>query len=216
MAEGSIPSRRHRHHGSFRTGSIPNQTARCPRPVSLAEETSETKSFAESRLGRTPYGGSPLRVDHHSHCDGNDSCHRRAHSGSAPARAVDERGWPLYRHFRCLGGDLRTRCMGDRWSTLCRRVLRRVAYRVQPLNRQSVHLLGHHDQAEGSAPPSAVRALGRHHLGPDLSRHLHRGGCRSDQRVQLGVLHFRGLPDLDGCQDLSRLPQTGPGHRRAS
>src|SRR4029453_8906511 len=42
MAEGSIPSRRHRHHGSFRTGSIPNQTARCPRPVSLAEETSET------------------------------------------------------------------------------------------------------------------------------------------------------------------------------
>src|SRR4029450_11917141 len=57
---GEYSFARHRHHGSFRTGPIPSRITRCLRPVNLAEETSETESVAESRLGRTPYGGSPL------------------------------------------------------------------------------------------------------------------------------------------------------------
>ena len=48
MAEGSIPSRGHRHHGSLgQELLLPNAPGALGR-VNLAEETSETDSFAES------------------------------------------------------------------------------------------------------------------------------------------------------------------------
>src|SRR4029453_6756110 len=128
MTEGSIPSRRHRHHGSFRIGSIPSQTTRCPRPVSLAEETSETASFAESRLGRTPYGGSPLRVDHHSHCDGDHSGHRCARARPSAARALEEGGGAVPRLLLPPCRDLWLRRLGYRGPALRGGVLRWLAH----------------------------------------------------------------------------------------
>ena len=49
------------------------------------------------------------------------------------------------------------------------RILCRLDHRIQPLDRQPVHLLGHLDQAEGPPSSAAVRTAGRDHLGARFS-----------------------------------------------
>ena len=88
-------------------------------------------------------------------------------------------------------------------------VLRRLAHGVQLVRRQPVHLPDHHGELQRSEEVSAAGAVGRHHPGVDLPRHLHRAWRGGDQAVLLDLLRLRSVPGLHRVQ-----PRPRHGSRR--
>ena len=83
-----------------------------------------------------------------------------------------------------------------RGSAVRRRVLRRLAHRVQPVRGQPVHLHHHHVQVRRAPAVPADGAADRHHPGPGVPRHLHLRRRRRHQQLQLGLLPVRRVPRL--------------------
>ena len=72
-----------------------------------------------------------------------------------------------------------------------RRVLRRLADRVLPLDRQPVHLHHHHEQVRRAAAAAADGAADRDRARAGAARRLHRRRRGGDRAVQLGLLPLR-------------------------
>ncbi len=85
-------------------------------------------------------------------------------------------------------------------------VLRRLADRVQPVDRQPVHLPDHHGELQGAEEAAAGGPAGRHHHRAGVPRHLHRARRGRDQQLLVDLLHLRRVPALDRVD-------AGQGHR---
>ena len=168
-----------------------------------AEETSgpATMSMVCRAAQRPESGGSngcipPGVVAHHRrHHGGSPDRHRRHRT--TPARTLQPGGGHRPRCLRRDGGCLRHRGVVLRRTPVRRRVLRGLADRVLPLGRQPVHLPDHHEQVRRTQVAAAERPPGRHRARADHARHLHRGGRRGDQQLQLDLLPLRPVPGLD-------------------
>ena len=192
VEKGSIPSRRHRHHGQ---GLV--SRARCPRPGSLGESggrdlrspvSSELRRFSVHVADYVWYitvGVLLALLAFDVFIIG-----RRPHE---PTTRESATAIAFYIGLAVLFGLGVWVFSGGNYAG---RVLRRLADRVQPERRQPVHLPHHHGQVRGAEEIPADRAADRHHPGAGLPRHLHRGRRGRDQRVLLGVLPVRRVPGL--------------------
>ena len=202
--EGSIPSRRCRHHGrrlSAGPGAVGPRHGGRKRPPDMRHRAAAT---------RVPVRASPegSAVDVPTWVwwttiivtDVGAALRRRRHRPAA-ARALDQGGLARAGALRRAGRRLRHRRSGSSpGHEYGRRVLRRLADRVLAVGRQPVHLHHHHGQVRGAPEVPAGGPDGRHRAGAGDARHLHRGRRRGDQQVQLGLLPVRPLPRLDGGQ----------------
>ena len=92
-----------------------------------------------------------------------------------------------------------------------RAVPRRLAHRVQPLDRQPVRLRHHHGPLRGAAEDPAGGADGGHHHRARAARASSSCWARPHRELQLDLLHLRRLPALHGVQPGVRQPR---GRRR--
>ena len=83
-----------------------------------------------------------------------------------------------------------------RGAAVRRRVLRRLAHGVQPVDRQPVRVRHHHGQVRGAPAAAADGPAGRDHPGPGDARDLHRARRGGDPELQLGLLPVRRVPRL--------------------
>ena len=158
----------------------------------------------------------PLVWAGHRAGDGRRAHGRRTRHRPTAARAVDG-GVRALPGVLCRAGDrVRHRRLGDLWPPVRRRVLRRLADGVLPVDRQPVHLHHHHGQVRRAAGVPAVRADDRHRARPGAPRHLHRRRRGGDLAVQLGVLPVRAVPGVDRDPPGQGGPRGGPAVRRAA
>ena len=201
--EGSIPSRRSRHHGlasaaSVRTRGRRSLRRRRERPPDTHRSQGCTAS--KSARVRRNDGRIPPGVVGHHRCDHRRTAGRHRRDRPPTPRALPPRGEHRPRGLHRDGGGLRHRRVGLRRRPVRHRVLRRLADRVLPVGRQPVHLPDHHEQVRRTQGAAAERAARRHRARPDHARHLHRGRRSGDQQLQLDLLHLRPVPDLDGVE----------------
>ena len=203
QARGSIPSSRVRHHGSRRR--LPGHA---PRRLDAAGERlsgfDRTHPLERPFLG--PATSALVRSRLADRADADPRC-RSAADPQAAAHPVDAGVHPVGRVLRDARADLRRAHVDLRRRRVRGAVRRRVAHRVQPVDRQPVRLRAHHEPVRRAAPLPAGSPDGRHHHRAHPSRRVHPGRRRGDREVQLGVLHLRRLPGLD------RVPSGVPGRR---
>ena len=193
--EGSIPSRRRRHHGPPTRGDARRAG---PRLDGRAEETSGHLAYCR-RLSSSVHVPTWLWMASHRRAR-RTARRRRLRHRPAAARAVHAG----VRASRSASTSALASLFGlGVWSSpgaIRRRVLRRLADRVQAVDRQPVRLRHHHGPVRGAPAVPADRAARRHHPGAGHARHLHRARRGRDPELQLGLLHLRRVPDLHGGQ----------------
>ena len=121
---------------------------------------------------------------------------RPLHHRPATPRAEPARIQHLGVDLRRPRAALRPRRLVHVRCDVRRRVLCRLADRVQPLGRQPLRLRDHHDAVRRTPEAPAGSPADRHHPRPDHARRVHRRRRRADLAVRLGLLHLRRVPDL--------------------
>ena len=212
IAEGSIPTWRPRHHGHRLV--LPRGVSRGASPARFDRRAGETSGCfalpAHPVTGRPhPDGCHCNDLVGHDHRARRGADLRRRRPRPPPARAVDEGVRDRAHRLRRAGRPLRPVGVGGVGQPVRRRVLRRLADRVLPLDRQPVRLPADHGQLQGATGVPADRPAGRDHPGHHHARLLHPGRCCGDQPVRVGVLPLRRVPDLHGRQAVQERQHRG-------